>query len=226
MLLIADGSTDITQAAMSGVVQIVLALVGGYFTLRVAQVDAKQSPPGERDNAPGRQEAERHPSAQMDSERFHLKRPLWQKLIHGSVAILVLFLIGAILLGVRSFMTAMQAADLSVKSGAAAVQLNKVTIKATKRNEGWLQHRLWIEADPEILDSIDHVKYVFDDPEWPPYPSPIDGNVRNDNFAITFETRTAVLDYITVVIMYKDYRQNGKMQAFAFRWKEECQELE
>lgn len=59
MLLIADGSTDITQAATSGVVQIVLALVGGYFSLRVAQVDAKQSPPGERDTAPGRQEAER-----------------------------------------------------------------------------------------------------------------------------------------------------------------------
>lgn len=221
--LIAEGNLEVVQATIGGVVQIVLAIVSGYFALRVAQANVPPQPPPQ--------------PPQIDAPESVVTSPKTPSIAvrYGSS---ILLLACAVIVGLLAFQTigtaqqqtqlTKQNDELKTRGGAAAAQLNKITIKATYRKDDGLKHRIWIEAAPEILKEIHHVKYLFDDDSLDG-PSLVDSQIEDYSstqpFAIDYETNRGLLDYITLVVMYKGYKENGKMQAFAFPWEKEAIEI-
>jgi hypothetical protein len=105
------------------------------------------------------------------------------------------------------------------------VTFNPVNVKSDYKPEGNTRlYRLWIEADRDVLERIDHVKYIIDDRSW--RASPILRGEEADlggrrHFMIQIYSYES-LSYITVLVMYKDYKDKGSIQPINFHWRSEA----
>jgi hypothetical protein len=110
------------------------------------------------------------------------------------------------------------------------VTFNPINVKSdyVERADATPLYSLWIEASDEVLDEVDHVKYVFSDDSWSG-DSVREAISREDDSGKAFECHmgsSGALKYITVLVMYKGYRDNGKIQPINFHWSDEVVERE
>jgi hypothetical protein len=114
------------------------------------------------------------------------------------------------------------------------VQASGVTFKPVvvrsehKPHNDIRQYHIWVEAKPEILEQIDNVKYVFVDPDWhgPSVLMESDANMDGrKHFRCEINSREALL-YITVIVAYKGYKENGAIQPINFHWRHDAQPAE
>jgi hypothetical protein len=113
---------------------------------------------------------------------------------------------------------------------AAGVIFNPVSVKSEYRPDGNTRlYHLWIEADRKVLEQINHVKYIMNDPSWRAGKdvfTPDDPNLSGrKHFLLEIKSYEA-LTYITVLVMYKGYKNNGHIQPVNFRWRDESRPAE
>jgi hypothetical protein len=114
-------------------------------------------------------------------------------------------------------------------SKSSGVVFKSVNVKSEYTFEdGKRLYYLWVEADREILKQINHVKYVFSDNSWKASPVLLGEEPNLDgrrHFRCGVYSRQAIT-YITVLIMYEGYKENGAIQPINFHWRDEARAAE
>jgi len=104
------------------------------------------------------------------------------------------------------------------------ITFNPIDVKAEYRVvPDTRDYTFWIEASDDVLDRIDHVKYVFNDKSWKA-DSVLTSHERKSESGRAFELKLWSWDslkYITVLVMYDAYKENGNIQPINFKWRSE-----
>lgn len=130
--------------------------------------------------------------------------------------------------------------DLYRRGGSYAA-FNKIEVKSefASAKDQKRHYSIWIEAEPDVLAKIDHVKYIFDDSTWNAskvFHDDISNTSTRDGIKRCFAAKVwahDALDYITVLVMYKGYKPNegesrnvGLIQPIPFRWRDHAKKVE
>jgi hypothetical protein len=231
----------ILLAVLTGVFAIITTLISARAQVMAARIQRE----GHRRGRPGVASAD---SGSFDPEATPGARAMSSA--RGRTLNLLLMACGVMLIGwsgYASIKTRQLEATISDLNGALAAkegdleELRKsppgakggtfrpVTVRSEYRPEGQTRsYSLWIEADRETLERIDHVKYVFDDPSWNARAvlsgdePDVDGRRHFRCDIVSYEA----IGFINVLVMYKGYKGSGEIQPIPFRWRAEARPAE